>query len=98
MRAYRENEWKQVRERGEAAFLLRYGFLGRGLPLGVIVALAIELSLGGGFPDAFGEPAFWGRLLFAVAVFTASGCVASHYNWKVHERRYGGAGEGAPPT
>ncbi|MDX1648677.1 MAG: hypothetical protein R3263_02375 [Myxococcota bacterium] len=100
MRAYREDEWKRIRERGEAAFLLRHGLLGRGLPLGVIVAVAVELSLGGTFPEALREPGFWGRLLFAVAVFTVSGSVASHYNWKVHERRYGeGAdGSGARPS
>lgn len=89
-----------MRERGEGAFLLRHGFLGRGLPLGLIVAVAVELSLGASFPEALREPGFWGRLAFAVAVFTVSGCVASHYNWRVHERRYGaeGSGGGARPS
>jgi hypothetical protein len=98
VRAYREDEWQRVREQGEGIFLLRHGFLGRGLPLGLIVAAAVELSLGGSFPGALGEPGFWGRLAFAVAVFTVSGCVASHYNWRVHERRYGPQQDGARPS
>lgn len=95
MRVYREDEWKQVRERGEGVFLLRHGFLGRGLPLGLIVGLAVEASLGGSFPEAFRELAFWGRVAFAVAVFTVSGSVAAHYNWRAHERRFGADGAGA---
>lgn len=94
MRAYREDEWKRVREQGKTAFLLRHGLLGRGIPLGVIVALAIELMLGGSFPEAFREPAFWARLLFAVAIFTASGALSAHVNWRLHERRFGTGGAG----
>ncbi len=92
MRSYREDEWRTVRSRGEPAFLFRHGFLGRGLPLGVLTAVAIEAYLGGSFPDTLREPAFLGRLLLAVAVFTVSGSLAAHANWSLHERRFGQRG------
>lgn len=96
MRAYREEEWSRIRERGKPAFLIRHGFLGRGLPLGLIVALAIEATVGGSFPESLREPGFWGRLLFAVAVFTTSGCVTAHFHWRLHERRHGAEAVGGP--
>ena len=92
MRVYREEEWRSIRQQGKRVFLVRHGFLGRGLPLGVITALVIELSLGGAFPDALREPAFLGRLAFAVSVFTLTGCLAANANWGLHERRFGAGG------
>jgi hypothetical protein len=90
MRSWTAAEWPAVRARGKNAFLLRYGFLRRGLPLGVVVALAIEAGLGGQFPDALSSPLFLLRLALSVAVFTLSGCISASFTWSVQERRFAG--------
>jgi len=87
MRVFRPDEWPGVRARGKGAFLLRYGFLARGLPLGALVALVIETGLGGTFPAALWSPSFLGRLLLCVAVFSVTGCINANVNWNAHERR-----------
>jgi hypothetical protein len=88
VRVWRADEWPKVRAKGKANFLFRYGFLGRGLPLGVVAALAIEAALGSRFPDALSSAPFLARLAFCVAVMTLSGCVAATFNWNLHERRH----------
>ncbi len=96
MRTYNADEWQSVREAGKGAFLLKHGFLGRGLPLGLVMGVALEGLVGSGdFQAAVQGFEFWGRTLFAVAVFTASGCISSLANWSVHERRHAGAGDSA---
>jgi hypothetical protein len=88
VRVWRADEWQKVRAKGKGSFLLRYGFLGRGLPLGVVAALAIEGALGSPFPDALGSGPFLARLAFCIGVMTASGCVAANFNWNLHEKRH----------
>ena len=88
MRTWQAEEWREVRAKGKRAFLIRYGFLGRGLPLGVVIAIAIESALGSPMPDALTSSPFLARLFFSVAVMTASGCFSAHFNWNLHERRY----------
>ncbi|MEN8161174.1 MAG: hypothetical protein ABFS41_13970 [Myxococcota bacterium] len=90
MRSWQAEEWREVRDKGKGAFLLRYGFLGRGLPLGVVIAIAIESALGSPMPDALTSEAFLARLFFCIAVMTASGCFSAHVNWNLHERRHAG--------
>jgi hypothetical protein len=85
-------EWLPLRARGRRWFLLRYGVLGRGLPLALICALAIEVSLGSPFPEALRSQAFLGRLALAFAVFSASGCVTANATWNLYERKLGPAG------
>lgn len=77
-----------MRARGKADFLLRYGFLRRGLPLGVLAAVALEGAFGGAFPETLWSPLFLIRLVACVAVLTASGCVTANFQWSVHERRF----------
>ncbi len=89
MKAYKPDEWARQREKGRMSFLLRHGFLGRGLPLGLITAVVIELYLGGTFPEALQDVAFAGRVALAVGVFTLSGSLAANANWSLHERRHG---------
>jgi hypothetical protein len=87
-------EWAPLRERGRRWFLVRYGVIGRGLPLALICALAIEVSLGSPFPEALRSQAFLGRLALAFAVFSLSGCITANATWNLYERRLGPASEG----
>jgi hypothetical protein len=92
MRIWRADEWPSVRARGKAAFLFRYGFLERGLPLGALVAVAIEAALGSPWPDALWSAPFLLRLVGFIAVFSASGCLRANFQWNLYERRYAGRG------
>jgi hypothetical protein len=89
MRTWRADEWPSVRARGKAHFLLRHGFLGRGLPLGVAVAVIIEAALGSPFPEVLRSPIFLVRLAALVALFTATGCLRANVTWKAYEKRFG---------
>ena len=93
MQTFDEKEWAQVREGGKMPFLLRHGFLGRGLPLGVITSIAITAYNGSGFPEMLQSLEYYGMLVFCVAVFTTSGAIAANANWTVHERRHARSGE-----
>lgn len=84
-------EWEPVRAAGRRWFLIRHGVLGRGLPLGLLCAIAIELSLGGEFPEALRSKDFLVRFALAFLVFTASGCLTANATWNLCERRLGGA-------
>ena len=89
MRIHSREEWAKLRTEGRGRYLFRYGVAGRGIPMGIVVALLIELwDPSGAMPDALLEARFLGRLLLAVAVFSASGCISGLANWKVHERRF----------
>lgn len=89
MRRFSKEEWEKVREGGKMPFLLRYGFLGRGFPLGLITAITIDVYKGGQFPENLQTASFYGLLAFCVAVFTASGALGANANWSLHERRHG---------
>lgn len=88
VRTWQADEWREVRTKGKGAFLFRYGFLGRGLPLGLVAAIAIESVRGSPLPDALTTAPFFALLFFCVSVMTASGCFAAHFNWNLHERRH----------
>jgi len=89
MRLHSREDWAKIRTLGRGQYLFRYGAVGRGIPMGIVVALLIELwDPSGAMPDALLETRFLGRLLLAVAVFTASGCISALANWRVHERRF----------
>jgi hypothetical protein len=81
-------EWDRVLARGRQRFLLENGVLRRGLPLGVFLAVALELYLGGRFPEALGSASFWGRLALCVGVFSTSGVLRSLAIWNAYRRRY----------
>jgi hypothetical protein len=93
MRIYSKEEWAKVEANGKGRYLLRKGVIGRGVPMGLVVALLIELwSPSGEMPGALIEPRFLGRLLLAVAVFSASGALSALANWRFHSRHFGGEG------
>lgn len=90
MRSFASDEWAEVRSRGKNAFLLRYGFLGRGLPLGLVIAVAVESLRGGSLPDSLTGAPFLSLLAFCIAVMTATGCLNANFNWNRHERLHAG--------
>ena len=93
MRIHNQEDWGKVRADGKGRYLLRAGVIGRGIPMGLVVALLIELwDPSGEMPEALLAPRFLLRLLLALAVFSASGCLSALANWRVHERRFGGEG------
>ena len=56
MRIHSEEDWAKIRTLGRERYLLRYGVIGRGLPMGIVVALLIELwDPSGAMPDALLE-------------------------------------------
>ena len=83
-------EWQAIRARGKSQYILRNGVLGRGLPLGVLCAVALEMALGHELPDALATAGFAGRLLLAVSVFSISGSLSARMTWNIHERRFSG--------
>lgn len=83
-------EWLALESRGKAWFLLRYGVLGRGLPLALLCAVALEASLGGSFPEALRSLRFLRTFALALAVFSASGSLTAHVTWNLYARRFGG--------
>ena len=93
MQTFNAEEWAKVRENGKLPFLLRQGFLGRGLPLGAITSIAISAYQGNPFPEAFQTLSFYGLVAFCVTVFTASGAIAANANWSFHERRHPAGGK-----
>jgi hypothetical protein len=89
MKVFSQSEWEAARKKGKPAFLLRYGFLERGIPLGLAVALLIEFgAYDATFPGFLSSPGFWGRLAFAIGVFTATGVMNATLNWNLHEKRF----------
>jgi hypothetical protein len=88
MRLRQREEWEQIRSRGRARFVFVSGVVGRGLPVGLAISLAIEIVTGEPIPESLASWRFAGRTLLAVAVFSISGCLTAHAAWRVHERRF----------
>jgi hypothetical protein len=82
-------EWERVRAAGQRRFLIRCGVIGRGLPMALLCALAIEISLGHPFPEALWSPPFLGRLVLAFAFFGLGGAFTTLMTWRLYERRFG---------
>jgi hypothetical protein len=81
-------EWDRLVARGRQRFLLENGVLRRGLPLGLLLGVVLELYLGGVFPDSLRQASFWGRTALCVAVFSTSGVLRSLALWNAYRRRY----------
>ena len=93
-RIQRVEDWRKLRAGGKARFVVISG-LARGIPMGLAVMLAIELFSGEPFPESLASWRFASRALFAMAVFTASGCVSAAVSWTQLQRRFEGDGAGA---
>jgi hypothetical protein len=81
-------DWERLVARGQQDFLLRNGVLRRGLPLGLLLGVVLELYLGGRLPDFLANASFWARTLLCVAVFSTSGVLRSLALWNAYRRRY----------
>jgi hypothetical protein len=81
-------EWERVVSAGRQQFLLQNGVLRRGLPLGLLLGVVLELYLGGTFPDSLAKASFWGRTALCVLVFSTSGMLRSLALWNAYRRRY----------
>jgi hypothetical protein len=89
-------DWEQLVARGREQFLLQNGVLRRGLPLGIVLGVVLELYLGGSFPDSVGESSFWARTALCVLVFSTSGVLRSLALWNAYRRRYETLGADPP--
>jgi hypothetical protein len=89
-------DWEQLVARGQQQFLLQNGVLRRGLPLGILLGVVLELYLGGRFPDSLGQASFWARTALCVVVFSTSGVLRSLALWNAYRRRYETLGGSAP--
>lgn len=88
-RIQRIEDWRELRAGGKARFVLVSG-LSRGIPMGLAVMLAIEFFSGEPIPESLASWRFASRALFAVAIFTASGCISALVSWGMLERRFEG--------
>ena len=88
-------EWDRIRAAGQRRFLIRYGVIGRGVPMALLCALAVEISLGNPFPEALWSPLFLGRLVLAFAFFGLGGAFTTLMTWRLYERRFGRPSGGA---
>jgi hypothetical protein len=93
LRIDRIEDWQKVRAGGKPRFVLVSG-LARGIPMGFAVMLVIELFAGGPLPESLATWRFAWRALFAVAIFTASGCVSAVVSWGLLQKRFEGDGAG----
>jgi hypothetical protein len=89
VRITRREDWETIRARGRPRFLLMAGVLGRGLPMGLVVALAIEIVTGEPIPDSLLSQRFAFRLALAIAVFSLSGCLSAAMTWRLYEKKFG---------
>ena len=82
-------EWDRIRARGKNWFLFSRGVLGRGVPMALVLALGIELYLGGRLPGALLGTAFLGRLALALVIFSVGGVLNAQMQWKLNQKRFG---------
>ncbi len=84
-------EWDRVRVRGRTRYLVLAGVVQRGLPMGVVVALAVEVLTGRPVPDSFVSLRFAFTVLAGVSFFSLSGCIRAATQWRLAERRFEGS-------
>jgi len=89
-------DWEKLVARGRQQFLLQNGVLRRGLPLGILLGVVLELYLGGSFPDSLAQASFWARTALCAVVFSTSGVLRSLALWNAYRRRYETLGSSAP--
>jgi hypothetical protein len=89
LRTQRRAQWRKTREQGMPRFIA-IGALRRGVPMGALVLLALEIMEGGSFTaERFASGAFVERVLFVFAVFLAGGALSAFGRWKSNEALHG---------
>jgi hypothetical protein len=83
-------DWDRVRAGGRTRYLILAGVVQRGLPMGVVVALAVEVLTGRPVPDSLASVRFVLTLLAGTSLFSLSGCIRAAAQWRLAERRFGG--------
>lgn len=82
-------EWRKAQEQGLGRFMA-FGALRRGIPMALMVLLALELFEGGSFDRArLLSAAFVERVFFVFGVFLAGGALSAFARWKSFEALYG---------
>ena len=83
-------QWERARAGGRTRYLWLAGAVQRGLPMGVVVALAAEVVTERELPGSLLSLRFAFTLVAGVALFSLSGCIRAATQWRLAERRFGG--------
>ena len=85
-------EWEPVRTAGKPWFLIRYGVLGRGLPLVLLCAVVDPVRARHAARGVAEVAGLLIRLGLFVVLFSFTGVMTANATWKLNERRFGGTG------
>jgi hypothetical protein len=86
-------EWERIREQGLRRYLLVRGVLLRGIPMAIVIVLALEALQGRSIDrELLLDKAFEWRLWVAAALFSLGGVISSYARWKLLDASFG-----APP-
>ncbi len=83
-------QWERARAGGRTRYLWLAGVAQRGLPMGVVVAVAAEVLTDRAIPESFLSLRFAFTLVAGVTLFSLSGCIRAATQWRLAERRFGG--------
>ncbi|MEB2344654.1 MAG: hypothetical protein OZ948_07940 [Deltaproteobacteria bacterium] len=91
--APRRAEWERIRRTGVWPYAIRRG-LARGIPMGIVIIVLLELVQGRSFgPALFRDPAVLGRFALAIVLFSLGGVVSTYARWRALDLRFGDAGK-----
>jgi hypothetical protein len=88
VRLSNRDEWERVRAGGRTRYLVLTGVVRRGLPMGVVVALAVEVLTGRPVPDSLASARFVFMVFAGITLFSLSGCIRAAAQWRLAERRF----------
>jgi hypothetical protein len=81
MSAEQWDRWRVIRERGERAYILRYGVVYWGVSMAVLFSLAPILNI------EF-DHLWWFKVLLAWVLFPLGGYYYGRWMWKFMEQKY----------
>jgi hypothetical protein len=81
--AKRRAEWERIRRQGLVRYLVVRGVFLRGIPLALVVLVALSVLQGRPLDRAtLLAPDFLGRVLLATLLFSAGGMLSSYARWR----------------
>jgi hypothetical protein len=87
--APRRAEWERIRRTGIWPYAIQRGLL-RGIPLGIVIILLLELAQGRSLgAELFRDPAVLGRFALAIVLFSLGGVVSTYARWRALDLRFG---------